>query len=351
MHRTNSKLALHTLDAPGSSTTIDELSDDLLLLILTEVDWRTLSIVCCVSRRLRQVADEPGLWRGALSRLLQAKGWPAEPHQLADYMALRQAILRAPAAWRPPRALLRPDEPRGLSVSTDGRAVRFIGERLGGNRAVRIEPPLPTKPFDLLCAEVEALRGGAGSRAGGDVRFGVKSGCVVAYFEVAIGPRAADATTEGDCIAIGLGSSSFPLHGRQPGWDSHSFGYHSDDGRLFHGSGTRSRASWPRFTAGDVVGCGISVVTRQIFYTLNGRWACRGVMWCGRVAAWSRTHGCGLSACTQWKRRTPCHQHPPHSSPPSLAATSGLPSLPRRTSCRSSPLWASTRTSRSRSTS
>ena len=178
MRRTNSKLALHTLDAPGTSTTIDELSDDLLLLMLAEVNWQALLTVCCVSRRLRQVVDEPGLWRGALCRVLQAKGWHAEPHQLADYLALRRAILRAPAGWKPPRALARPEEQRGLSVSTDGRAVRFVGERLGGNRAVRIEPPLPTKPYDLLRAEEERQGAAAG------VRFGVKPGCVVAYFEV-----------------------------------------------------------------------------------------------------------------------------------------------------------------------
>jgi len=101
------------------------------------------------------------------------------------------------------------------------------------------------------------------------VRIGLKAGCAVAYFELKVGACAA-APGEADCIAVGLGSDAFPLHGRQPGWDSHSYGYHSDDGRLFHGSGTRSRASWPRFQPGDIVGCGISIATRQIFYTLNG---------------------------------------------------------------------------------
>ena len=102
--------------------------------------------------------------------------------------------------------------------------------------------------------------------------------CTVGYFEVSIGAPAGGkgATNEAtpsasiDCIAIGLGSDSFPLTGRQPGWDMHSFGYHSDDGRLFHGSGTRSQPFGPRFAVGDTVGCGISLTTRQIFYTHNG---------------------------------------------------------------------------------
>ena len=74
-----------------------------------------------------------------------------------------------------------------------------------------------------------------------------------------------------DCIAIGVGSKDFPLIGRQPGWDAHSYGYHSDDGRLFHGSGTRSAAYGPRFGANDVIGCGVCVHSRKIFYTLNGK--------------------------------------------------------------------------------
>jgi len=97
----------------------------------------------------------------------------------------------------------------------------------------------------------------------------------VSYFEVHVAPLPTvyrDSEAEADaCIAIGVASSAFPLEGRQPGWDLTSYGYHSDDGRIFHGSGTRSQPFGPRYEPGDVVGCGVCLGSRQIFYTLNGR--------------------------------------------------------------------------------
>ena len=188
------------------------------------------------------------------------------------------------------------------AIPPDHRLVAsYVGERLGGNRAVRCEPPLPSAPFEAVRVVASAAASGAAA-----VELRVDSGCCVAYFEVAIRPAAVappalgmhavggdggggdgDGDGDGDgggvgggdggvddsmaCIAIGLGTSSFPLRGRQPGWDQCSYGYHSDDGRLFHGSGLRSKPFGPRYTVGDVVGCGLCIGTRQIFYTLNGR--------------------------------------------------------------------------------
>ena len=74
-----------------------------------------------------------------------------------------------------------------------------------------------------------------------------------------------------ECIAIGWVDSSFPTHHLMPGWDIHSYGYHSDDGGIFHCRGDMIRAYGPTFGVGDTVGCGINYSNGGIFYTLNGQ--------------------------------------------------------------------------------
>lgn len=77
------------------------------------------------------------------------------------------------------------------------------------------------------------------------------------------------------CVAIGIATRSFPLHARMPGWDTHSYGYHGDDGGLYHGSGLMVRTCGPSFGQGDTVGCGIEYGScwdeePTVFFTRNG---------------------------------------------------------------------------------
>jgi hypothetical protein len=73
-----------------------------------------------------------------------------------------------------------------------------------------------------------------------------------------------------DCVAIGLATEIFDCQSALPGWNSVSFGYHSDNGGLYHGSGRMQKRAGT-FGTGDTVGMGIDYVTRGIFVTKNSK--------------------------------------------------------------------------------
>jgi hypothetical protein len=107
---------------------------------------------------------------------------------------------------------------------------------------------------------------------------------VVGYFEVSIGPSGG-ADRAGSCIAVGVATKQFPLLGRFPGWDSSSYGWHSDDGQAFHNSG-HGTPFQRGYGPGDVIGCGVDLLpclptdrrgydasAARLFFTRNGRMA------------------------------------------------------------------------------
>jgi len=75
-----------------------------------------------------------------------------------------------------------------------------------------------------------------------------------------------------DCVAVGISTNQFSLHTRMVGWDDYSYGYHGDDGGVFHHTGHMLREYGPKFGAGDVVGCGIDYHRNVLFFTRNGKY-------------------------------------------------------------------------------
>jgi hypothetical protein len=198
--------------------------------------------------------------------------------------------------------------------------VRYTGPVGGGDRCIRSDHPLPkprarsTTPawqragekstlLDLLCrgaAKAVAKYGYTGYRPfvapfvdwDGSIQVTPR---MVAYFETSIlqvpdkdddqgaslPPLVSTARSARrvECTAVGVATKSFHMHSRMPGWDNHSFGYHGDDGGIYHSSGGMVDHFGPTFGAGDTVGCGIDYVCQGIFYTLNGKFL--GYAWKG----------------------------------------------------------------------
>eukprot|EP00189_Rhodosorus_marinus_P012378 CAMPEP_0184745456 /NCGR_PEP_ID=MMETSP0315-20130426/8123_1 /TAXON_ID=101924 /ORGANISM="Rhodosorus marinus, Strain UTEX LB 2760" /LENGTH=405 /DNA_ID=CAMNT_0027217613 /DNA_START=117 /DNA_END=1334 /DNA_ORIENTATION=+ len=104
----------------------------------------------------------------------------------------------------------------------------------------------------------------------------------VYYYEVTVlGPKDALAADESvmPCISVGLTRSGNEME-MQPGWTSCSFGIHSDDGNVFHGTLSENYVDG-KFDVGDTIGCGVrferaegSPAKFQVFFTKNGRFLC-----------------------------------------------------------------------------
>jgi len=96
---------------------------------------------------------------------------------------------------------------------------------------------------------------------------------LVSYYEITIETRQWETPPPHiieDCVCIGFTTSRSRWVPRLPGWDKLSFGYHGDNGGLYHGSGRNIRLVGT-FGPGDTVGMGIDYVNRHIFVTKNGR--------------------------------------------------------------------------------
>lgn len=87
--------------------------------------------------------------------------------------------------------------------------------------------------------------------------------CAVYYFEMTVINQG-----EKGLLSIGFTESGFKL-GRHPGWEINSFGYHGQDGRIYHGS-TEGDSYGPTFSVNDTVGAGINFASEIIFFTKNG---------------------------------------------------------------------------------
>ncbi|KAI9020203.1 concanavalin A-like lectin/glucanase domain-containing protein [Phycomyces nitens] len=70
-------------------------------------------------------------------------------------------------------------------------------------------------------------------------------------------------------MAIGLATKPYPVF-RMPGWNNHSIGYHSDDGRKFCDDASGGQDYGPQWGFGETVGCRYDPDHGSVSFTLNG---------------------------------------------------------------------------------
>ncbi|GJJ13868.1 hypothetical protein Clacol_008125 [Clathrus columnatus] len=141
------------------------------------------------------------------------------------------AFMRLPTRWSDGD-----DRYPSLSVSVDGRDLTFHGSMLSGDK-------------DAAAARTNCC---------------IPPACGVYYYEIKILNKG-----QKGHIGIGFGVRTVKLS-KLPGLDKKSWGYHGEDGFSFASEGEGS-VYGPKFTTGDVVGCGIDFSTGQAFFTNNGR--------------------------------------------------------------------------------
>lgn len=106
---------------------------------------------------------------------------------------------------------------------------------------------------------------------------------------------------------------------RLPGWEPHSYGYHGDDGHIYHGEGKGRQYAHP-YGSGDVIGVCVDRVQRRVSFYKNG-------MFCG--VAFENLSTAELYPCVGFRSRDARVKVNLGSEPPKCA----LPLFP------SSPIW------------
>jgi len=277
-----------------------DLHDDIQSRIFSLLDMDSLRAVSECSHATRELVLASAAARQLWNAAVKTQKWPWLPSnpEFRDDTRLETTLVSRQPVALPQLVQFAPMRtPSGLDTALSRSrqqvclikpfTVKFTGQVGLGNRCLRANAPFPSCPprlpqlpaffvklqSSLQCKSrqrTEIPRPFVIPYCQADGVYNVTPRWVF-YFEAKIEETSEPVPSSASCIAIGLASSDFMFNHRMPGWDSHSYGYHGDDGGIFHQTGHMIQSYGPRFGAGDTVGCGIDLLRRTIFFTLNGK--------------------------------------------------------------------------------
>ena len=243
-----------------------------------------------------------------------------------------------------------------FSVAADHPFPYFEREPLEDEEGFQL-PAATTLPFAWAPAVSSQQQRGGGGGGGGRPPALLAGAYITAYYEVCVQQvqRGAEDWQAGEggspeapaaagpirpSIAIGLASKAhgFPLGGvkMMPGWAEHSYGFHSDDGRIYTSPYPYGVPWGPTFGAGDVVGCGLTYLSElhQGRHMDSLRAWGKGQPWGLGEGEGSQEGGKVVEECSTWGAPAAPHTPPPRPhplgrSPGETAAAWGALPLPQ----------------------
>lgn len=210
------------------------------------------------------------------------------PSYLRDsrYVAKLEAAHKAKVAAQREHTSPHSSNPASLSTSSSNVNLHRMAPSHRGMTYDIIEHPLPGEDeslmplpskwseeeknagLDVLGEGLEIRYNGPSSKTDMDAAaaradYPMSPQCGIYYFEVEIKNKSREGM-----IAVGFSTRKASLE-RLPGWETESWAYHGDDGKIFFGESTGKNYN-AQFTTGDVIGCGINFWTGCAFFTKNG---------------------------------------------------------------------------------
>lgn len=286
---------------------MNNIQNDLLYCVMQYLEPRDLARLSSTCKKLRDEHEEISklLWWDHL-----AQKWGFEVEFMKRYfpeMRTRNMRTIYPSASRMVKGLS--SDHLDIEFQTDSMTARFLGRVGESNRSVQGDicyPARKERPVDTgRSSFIEGMMSFASKMASeflkecelsefemddveddsdvvrhsvpfarklynGETQFYIKPR-FVSYYEVRVEGSPHSSAEGSECVAVGLATKSFMKSKRLPGWDNESFGYHGDDGAIFHGRGRQLSEFGPKYGCNDTVGCGLNHKDNSIFFTLNGK--------------------------------------------------------------------------------